>query len=257
MSELISTSEPISTYLIVMSLALISGLTTLIGVLLALAFGRKPALVAVGIGFSAGIMLLVSALELLPEAYQASGLVTVSVACGAGAVCLAVLHFILPHTHLVKETGLLDSAMMRSAYLVAVGLVLHDLPEGFALANSYVLSPSLGLMVAIAIAAHNIPEEFAMAVPVMAARKKRFLFIAALVSASMEPIGALLGLVFVTWVPALNPVLIAFAAGAMIYVSIHELIPMANRWGHKLYFAAGMAVSALVYVLLAILLGTV
>jgi len=238
-----------------MILAVISGLTTIIGVLLALIFGRKPVLVAVGIGFSAGIMLLVSVLELLPEAYHASGLATMSVASGVGALFLALLHFILPHTHLVKEDGVLDSAMIRSAYLVAVGLVLHDLPEGFALANSYVLSPSLGIFVAIAIAAHNIPEEFAMAVPVLAAKKKRFLFAAALISASMEPIGALLGLVFVSWMPALNPVLIAFAAGAMIYVSIHELIPMANRWGHKRYFAMGMAISVLVYALLATSLG--
>lgn len=248
-------SDSISTYFIVMSLAVISGLTTLIGVLLAVVFGRKPVLVAAGIGFSAGIMLLISVLELLPEAFQAGGLVTVSVAGGAGALLLALLHFILPHIHLVKEEGLLDSSMIRSAYLVAVGLVLHDLPEGFALANSYVLSPSLGLMVAIAIAAHNIPEEFAMAVPVMAAKKKRFLFVAALVSASMEPIGALVGLVFVSWVPALNPVLLAFAAGAMIYVSIHELLPMANRWGHKRYFAVGIALSGLVYKLLATFLG--
>jgi ZIP family zinc transporter len=223
--------------------------------LLALAFGRKPVLVAAGIGFSAGIMLLVSAFELLPEAYHASGLVTVSVAGGAGALSLALLHLILPHTHLVKEDGLFDSAMIRSAYLVAIGLVLHDLPEGFALANSYVLSPSLGVFVAIAIAAHNIPEEFAMAVPVVAAKKKRFLFAAAVVSASMEPIGALLGLVFVSWVPELNPLLIAFAAGAMIYVSVHELIPMANRWGHKRFFAVGMLVSGLVYALLAVLMG--
>ena len=60
---------------------------------------------------------------------------------------------------------------------------------------------------------------------------------------------------FVSWLPALNPLLIAFAAGAMIYVSVHELIPMANRWGHKAFFGAGMAVSVLVYGLLASLLG--
>ena len=248
-------SDPLSTYFIVMALAAISGLTTLIGVSLALVFGRKPILVASGIGFSAGIMLLVSAFELLPEAYYASDLVTVLVAGGVGAMFLALLHFIFPHVHLVEEDGLFDAAMIRSAYLVAVGLLLHDLPEGFALANSYILSPSLGIFVAIAIAAHNIPEEFAMAVPVVAAKKKRFLFAAAVVSALMEPLGALLGLVFVSWLPALNPMLIAFAAGAMIYVSVHELIPMANRWGHKAFFGAGMAVSVLVYGLLASLLG--
>lgn len=236
-----------------MALAVISGLTTLIGVSLALVFGHNPILLAAGIGFSAGIMLLVSALELLPEAYAVSDLATVSVAGVVGALSLASLHWILPHTHLIKEHGVFDTAMVRSAYLVAIGLVLHDFPEGFALANSYFLSPSLGVFVAIAIAAHNIPEEFAMAVPVLAVKEKRFLFAAALVSAAMEPLGALLGLLFVSWLPAMNPVLLAFAAGAMIYVSAHELIPMARRWGHKRYFTLGMAVSVLVYGLLSVM----
>lgn len=248
-------TDTASTYLVVMSLAVISGLTTVLGVMLALAFGRRPRMIAAGIGFSAGIMLLVSALELLPEAYHASNLATMLVAGIAGALFIAALHFILPHTHLVKENGLIDATMIRSAYLVAIGLVLHDLPEGFAMANSYVLSPSLGVLVAIVIAAHNIPEEFAMAVPVVAVKQPRFLFIAALVSASMEPIGALLGLVFVNWLPALNPVLLAFAAGAMMYVSMHELIPMANRWGHKWVFALGMAASGLVFGILGVFLG--
>ena len=93
-------------YLVVIVLAVISGLTTLIGVALALAFGRKPTLIAAGIGFSAGIMLLVSTLELLPEAYHASGWVTVLLSAGGGAVFIAALHFILPHTHLVEENGL-------------------------------------------------------------------------------------------------------------------------------------------------------
>lgn len=83
---------------------------------------------------------------------------------------MASLHVIIPHTHLVEESGRIDARMLESAYLVAFGLILHDFPEGFAMANSYVASPSSGVLVALAIALHNIPEEFAMAAPAVALR---------------------------------------------------------------------------------------
>jgi zinc transporter, ZIP family len=91
----------------------------------------------------------------------------------------------------VEEDGVADEAFIRSAYLVALGLIPHDVPEGFAMANAYVASPALGALVALAIAPHNFPEEFAMAVPAVALRNKRFLFRAALCSALAEPLGAL------------------------------------------------------------------
>jgi ZIP family zinc transporter len=64
---------------------------------------------------------------------------------------------------------------------------LHDFPEGFAMANSYMASPELGILVALAIAIHNLPEEFAMAVPVVPLRTKKLLYGAAALSALAEP----------------------------------------------------------------------
>jgi len=67
-----------------------------------------------------------------------------------GAAIVATLHVIIPHTHLVEEKGKLDPRLLRSAYFVAFGLILHDFPEAFAMANSYVASPSIGILVALA-----------------------------------------------------------------------------------------------------------
>ncbi|MDD3447898.1 MAG: ZIP family metal transporter [Gammaproteobacteria bacterium] len=243
-----------ATSLAILGLALLSGGTTVVGVALALRLERHPGWVAGGIGFSAGIMLLVSVFELVPEAAALWGYGSVLLVAGLGAGAFALLHALIPHTHLVEEGGMFDPALLRSAYLVILGLILHDLPEGFAMANAYLAAPRLGLLLALAIALHNIPEEFAMAVPAIALGRRRLLYRAALVSALAEPVGAVAGLLAVGLRPGLVPAFMGFAAGAMIFVSIHELIPMARRYGHRRLFAAGMAVSGLVFLGLGLLL---
>lgn len=118
------------------------------------------------------------------------------------------------------------------------------------MANSYIASPSMGVLVAVAIAIHNLPEEFAMAVPAALLKRKRFLYGSALVSALAEPVGAVAGLISVDLMPALNPHFMAFAAGAMIFVSVHELEPMARRYGRLPLFGIGLALSVVVYLVL-------
>jgi ZIP family zinc transporter len=90
-----------------------------------------------------------------------------------------------------------------------------------------------------------------MAVPGVALRSKGFLYGAAALSALAEPLGAIIGLAAIGVAPALNAHFLAFAAGAMLFVSFHELIPMAKRYGHREMFSVGMVFSALVYALLA------
>lgn len=239
-----------STYLAVVSLACMSVFTTIAGVALALRFRENKSGIAIGIGFSAGIMLLISFFELIPESAAEAGMPTVLIAAGLGGLLLFALHLVIPHTHLAEERNGIGAGTLKSAYLVVFGLVLHDVPEGFAMANSYVASPTLGVLVAVAVALHNLPEEFAMAVPAVLLRKKVFLYGSALLSALAEPAGAIIGLVAVDFLPALNPLFMAFAAGAMIFVSVHELVPMARKYGNLPLFAVGLALSGLVYVAL-------
>jgi len=242
-----------ATHVSVLLLSSLSVLTTWIGVLLALWLRENAKALATGIGFSAGIMLLISLVELVPGSIGIIGAwsTLLSFALGAGLVWSA--HLIIPHRHLVEEKGLVDPGLVRSAYLVAFGLILHDFPEGFAMANAYIASPELGVLVALAIALHNVPEEFAMAVPAVTIRRRWLLYGAALLSAVAEPLGALLGLVAVGIAPSLNGHFMAFAAGAMTFVSVHELFPMARRYRRPGRFAAGIVLSVLVYVLLAMI----
>ena len=244
---------PYTTYVAVILLAFLSVLTTLLGVALAIYVGKNERAIAVGIGFSAGIMLLVSCLELLPEAMGESGAAKALTAFVLGMLIVAVLHWVIPHTHLVEEEGVFGRVLLKNAYLVAFGLILHDVPEGFAMANSYIASPSMGVLVAIAIAFHNIPEEFAMAVPIVMVKKRRFLYLAAFLSGLAEPLGAIVGLVAVSFSHALNPLFMAFAAGAMVFVSVHELLPMARRYKKTSLFLLGAVLSVFVYMLLTLL----
>lgn len=103
---------------------------------------------------------------------------------------------------------------------------------------------------ALAIAIHNIPEEFAMAVPIVMVKKRRFLYTAAFLSGLAEPLGAVVGLVAVHFHSALNPLFMAFSAGAMVFVSVHELLPMARRYHKTHLFILGAIISVFVYVLL-------
>jgi ZIP family zinc transporter len=160
---------------------------------------------------------------------------------------IASLNFIIPHTHFIRERGKVDGRLLKTAYLIVFGLILHDFPEGFAMANSYIYSPALGLLIAAAIALHNIPEEFAMAVPVAMTKSRKFLFKAAFLSGLSEPAGAVVGLFAVKLAPVLNPLFMSFAAGAMIFVSIHELLPMAKRYKKTSLFVLGAILSAFVY----------
>ncbi len=243
-----------STFWVILLLAFLSGLTTIIGVFLAVNTARNPRSIALGIGFSTGIMLLISLFELLPAAVFTSNLQQALTAFVAGAFFLLILNWIIPHTHLFQETGRMNHRLIRSAYLVALGLILHDFPEGFAMANSFLTESSLGLMVAIAIALHNIPEEFAIAAPLVLLKKKRLLYQAAFISAMAEPAGALMGLYAAYLSLTLVPLFLSFAAGAMVFISVHELVPLARRYGSTQVFILGIMLSILIYTFLSVFL---
>jgi ZIP family zinc transporter len=237
--------------LAVVLLSLLSVATTAAGVALAHAVRQSARAVAGGIGFSTGLMVLIAGLELIPEAASAQGTALALASAAAGAALVWMAHLVVPHWHLTDESGIRDTAVTRSAQLVVLGLVLHDLPEGFALANAYIASPGLGVLTAVGIALHNLPEEFAMALPAVALRSKRFILGAALASALAEPVGAVIGLVAVGIAPAFNAPFLSLAAGAMVFVAVHELIPMGRRYGHLAHFGLGIILSGMIYVLLA------
>lgn len=234
--------------LAVILLSLLSGTTTIIGVALALILKNNNKAIVIGMGFAAGIMLLLSIFELIPESLPVINPLSTFVTAFLGALIISLLNLLVPHTHFFKEKGRLKSPFLKSAYLIAFGLILHDFPEGFAMANSYIFSPNLGVFVAISIALHNIPEEFAIAAPLVASGSKRnALFKTALISGLAEPAGAIVGLLAVNLFSYLNPYFMAFAAGAMIFISIHELLPIAKSCKKPMLFILGIIFSIVVY----------
>ena len=193
-------------------------------------------------------MLLISLFELIPESVNSVGIIGSLVAIILGIFLVILLDLFIPESCLTRSSGSFDRNLLRAAYCVAFVLVLHNFPEGLAITSSYIHSPRLGDLLVLAIAIHNIPEGFAFAVPLLVSGKSRkFVFKTGLLSSLSEPAGAALGIFLISFLPVLNPFFMAFAAGAMIFVSIHELWPMARRYHNNKMFILGLILSTIVY----------
>jgi ZIP family zinc transporter len=241
---------PPTTTAAVLVLAVLSGATTLVGTAVAVRMSLGPRHVALGLGFSAGMMVILGLLELIPDALRLGGAGAAAAGAVVGAGGLAAVRWVLQRHGVGGRSGTMEEAGLRSAYLVAVGLILHDLPEGFAMASAYVAAPSSGVTMALAIAVHNVPEEFAMALPAAALASRRLLYGAAVASAAAEPVGAVVGLAGAARWPGLQPVFLAVAAGAMIFVALAELVPLMDRIDAPGPAVLGVLISLGVYVVL-------
>jgi ZIP family zinc transporter len=259
-------------------LTLLAGLSTGIGA--AIAFFAKRTntlLLAVALGFSAGVMLYVSFVELLKLSIVDFTLLLGTGAGGwaavasffAGMIVIAIIDKVVPEfenpheAHGVEELDDKEEAKrMRKLYHVgiftALVLAIHNAPEGLVTFVSAVQDPSLGIAIAIAIAIHNIPEGIAVAIPIFYAtgsRAKAFGF--ALFSGLVEPLGAVLGVVFLSQILGgwMIGFVYAFVAGIMVFISLDELLPSAQKFGHhhaSIYgLMIGMAAMAISLLLMA------
>ena len=225
-------------------LSFLAGAASAAGGLLAF-FIKKENLsaLAIGLGFSAGVMIYVSFVELLPHAQHA---LTLLYGTGGGPWLTVALFFAgigvawgvdrcLPPLH-VKEESLKQTAKLKQTGLfTAVALALHNFPEGLATFFSALDSVTLGFSIALAVAIHNIPEGIAVALPVYhstGSRQKAFWASAA--SGMAEPVGAVAGyfLLHAVLHEALLGVLFAGVAGIMVYLALDELLPTAHDYGH-------------------------
>lgn len=205
-------------------------------------------------GLASGIMIMLSFLELMFEALKITDMLFAASGFVAGSLLLFLLDFILPHQHFsVSEKGLIDARLLKSGLLLAIGISLHNLPEGIAVASGYSFAPNIGVLIAIAMALHNVPEGIAIALPIYMGGGSRWAaFRLALLSGLMEPLGALLAGAFLTNYPGLVPFGLAFAAGVMVFVTLDELIPVAHEKGHEHFTSFGVIVGCIAtFVLLA------
>ncbi len=266
------------------TLTLLAGLSTGIGSAIAF-FANKTntKFLSVSLGFSAGVMIYVSFVEIFPEAKkaltEALGLKTGSWATVAaffgGIIIMALIDRLVPsgenpheiykieeireiesevQDELEEETAKSnkDAQLLRTGKFTALAVAIHNFPEGLATFISALQDPSIAIPIAVAIAIHNIPEGIAVSVPIYYAtgdKKKAFKY--SFLSGLSEPLGALVG--YLILMPFLNDVLfgVIFAgiAGIMVFISLDELLPTAQEYGeiHLAIYGliAGMAIMAL------------
>jgi ZIP family zinc transporter len=224
-------------------LSTLAGLGTGLGGLAVLI--RKPGekLLVFLIGLAAGLMIMLSFMELLFDSLSISGLFPAAAGFISGALVLFFLDFLLPHKHVVSEKGLIDAKMFRTGALIAIGISIHNLPEGIAVASGYSFLPEIGLIIAIVIAIHNIPEGIAIALPIRMSGAPRWVaFRVALISGLIEPVGAAIAAVFLSSVPGLMPFALSFAAGVMVFITVDELIPLAHEHGNEHFTSFGIII---------------
>lgn len=261
-------------------LTLFAGLSTGIGS--TIAFFSKTTntkFLSVSMGFSAGVMIYVSFMEILPKSIESmlentteqTGNFLAITGFFGGMLLIAIIDKLVPsfeNPHEIRKVEDLEDQqsiieyekrkkLYRMGVMSAVAISLHNFPEGLATFIVALEDIKLGLPIAIAIAIHNIPEGIAVSVPLFfATQSKRKAFKHSFLSGLAEPVGAVVG--FLILMPFLNNIVFGFVfasvAGIMVFISLDELLPGAREYGqpHLAIYGlfAGMAVMAVSLVLL-------
>jgi len=191
----------------------------------------------VGMGFSAGIMLVASFTSLLIPATELGGMLIVILGFIFGVILIFFIDKLVPHEHLIKGyEGLKKFGKIhRKTLLIALAMIVHNIPEGMAVGIAAIHDISGGLILAVAIGLQDIPEGLAVAIPVYASiGKKGYAMFVGGLSGLFELFAAFIPFVFVmayhNAIGSMMSFLMALAAGAMVYVVIHEIIP--EIYGH-------------------------
>jgi ZIP family zinc transporter len=221
-----------------------AGLSTTIGSLLGLVI-KKPGSRFLGftLGFSAGVMIFISFAELLAEAIEIEdvGFLGANIAVFAGMGAYFLIDLLVPHDYIVQHDhagrsydpvpGQSPQHLERTGLLVALGVSIHNLPEGMATFVAALEDLNVGFAIAVAVAIHNIPEGLAISAPIYTAtgsQKKAFLW--SFLSGVSEVAGACLAAVIL--MPILSETLMGYAlaavGGIMVLISLDELVPAAK-----------------------------
>ncbi|MFG6149146.1 zinc transporter ZupT [Halobacillus sp. B23F22_1] len=252
-------------------LTLMAGLATGIGSVLAFFTSTtNTRFLSVALGFSAGVMIYVSMVEIFFKAQDSlvnalgEGLgnwINVASFFG-GMLVIALIDKAIPqqgNPHEPKKVEdmsktpaeVQNSHLLKMGTFTALAIAIHNFPEGIATFTSALQDPTLGVAIAVAIAIHNIPEGIAVSVPIyFATGDKKKAFKLSFLSGLSEPVGAVAA--YLILMPFLNDVmfgvLFAGVAGIMVFISLDELLPASRKYGEahlSIYgVVAGMAVMA-------------
>ncbi|HUS78194.1 MAG TPA: ZIP family metal transporter [Patescibacteria group bacterium] len=230
-------------------MSLIAGSASGIGGLIVYAFGDiEDRLLGFLLGFAGGVMLVVSFLELFVEALSLLTHLEATFAFTVGSLLMMFIDLTIPHMEVGRwETGIANPRLLKTGLIVAIGISVHNFPEGLVVSAGFTHIPKLGFLVAVIICLHNIPEGIATAAPLIAAgmdRRKAALY--AFVSGMTEPLGALVGSFLLSAMGGGDRIIglgLGLAAGVMTYITVDELIPVAHEYcsvNHKHFISTGL-----------------
>ncbi|MDX9748525.1 MAG: zinc transporter ZupT [Paludibacter sp.] len=256
-------------------LTLFAGLATGVGSFIGLLHKKfNPKFLAASLGFSAGVMIYVSLVEIFAKAKDSLSMeygdkpgywMTVG-GFFAGILLIGIIDKLIPsgeNPHEINKTKDYDdkqgkTKLMRLGLFSALAIGIHNFPEGLATFLAAMENPTLGISIAVAIAIHNVPEGLAISVPIYYATKsKKKAFFLSFLSGLAEPIGALVGYFLLMHFlgGAAFGFVFAAVAGIMVYISLDELLPTAEEYGehHVAIYGliAGMAVMSVSLVMMA------
>lgn len=242
-------------------LSFLAGAATAVGGGLAFVIKKDNLkILSLGLGFSAGVMIYVSFMELLPQAREALAALYGARTAGwagvgiffAGIVQAWLIDILLPSHHVEEHTLDKSAKLKHLGIFTALALAAHNFPEGLATFMASMDNASLGISIAVAVGIHNIPEGVAVALPVYHATGKRAkAFWYSALSGLAEPVGALIGFLLLRSLlnEAAFGVMFALISGIMVYIALDELLPTAHEYGdgHQVIWGvvAGMMVMAI------------
>jgi ZIP family zinc transporter len=255
------------TVLFALGLTLFAGLSTGIGSALAF-FTKKTneSFLSAALGFSAGVMIYVSLVEIFVKARDSLetyygdpklGYLVTTISFFGGVGLIALIDKFVPNEenpHEIRGVEDLDSdeakrkSLMRMGLFSALAIAIHNFPEGLATFMGAIQDPTLGIAIAVAIAIHNIPEGIAVSVPIYFStgdKKKAFMY--SFLSGLSEPVGAIIGYFLLRQFlsEALFGIIFASVAGIMVYISLDELLPTAEKYG-KHHIAIGGLIAGMI-----------
>lgn len=222
------------------------------------------------LGFASGVMIAASVWSLLipslDMAKEQGNITWVPAAIGflLGIVFLLALDSLIPHMHLNTEKPEGMKAKVKKEIMLVLAVTLHNIPEGMAvgvvlagsLLGSTGISMAGALVLAIGIAIQNFPEGAIISMPLKSegmSKAKAFAYGA--LSGIVEPIGAIITILLTSTVVPILPYLLSFAAGAMIYVVVEELIPESQAGEHSNIGTIGVAIGFVIMMILDVALG--
>ncbi|MDC7244338.1 MAG: zinc transporter ZupT [Sphaerochaetaceae bacterium] len=259
--------------LFALGLTVFAGLAT--GVGSAIAFVSKkfnPKFLAGALGFSAGVMIYVSFIEIFVKARDSlsvafgdkKGYWVTTIAFFGGLALIAIIDKLIPsyeNPHEIQNIEVAPSEasekrLLRMGLFSALAIAIHNFPEGLATFMGALTDPTLGISIAVAIAIHNIPEGVAVSAPIYYATKSRKkAFWLSFASGLAEPVGALLGYFILRSIfnESTFGIIFAGVAGIMVYISLDELLPTAEEYGEH-HIAIGGLIGGMVVMALSLLM---